>query len=183
MKGRPVQLELFRSTPMPHERLRAEECALQRKYDDLAEAFALPQARVVLSARRSTGGVITYGPPHVIRISSHMSEEDRLQTLLHEAAHAICHDRWGPEEGHSGRFWQVAGRLGVRRKAAPETERLHAVRTANARYAYRCPGCGHEWTRRTAFGRARLCAACERAGRPARLILVRRPKPRRGRGP
>jgi predicted SprT family Zn-dependent metalloprotease len=109
-----------------------------------------------------------------------MSPEDRLQTLLHEAAHAICLQRFGPSEGHSRRFWRVARRLGVQRKAAPETPRLHAVRAANARYAYRCPGCAHEWTRRTPFGRARLCAACERAGRPARLVLVRRPKPRRG---
>ena len=180
MKGPPVQLELFHAPPMPHELRRAEERALQRKYDDLAEAFGLPPARVVLSTRRSTGGVITYGPPHVIRISSHMSAEDRLQTLLHESAHAICHERWGAGEGHSRRFWQVARRLGVKRKAAPETDRLQAVRAANARYAYRCPGCTHEWTRRKPFGRARLCAVCERAGRPARLILVRRPKPRRG---
>jgi predicted SprT family Zn-dependent metalloprotease len=180
MTREPEQLLLFDDRPKPREILRAEERILQRRYDELAGTFRLPPAKVILSSRRATGGVITYGPPHVIRISSHMSEEDRLQTLLHEAAHAICHDRWGPEEGHSRRFWQVARRLGVRRKAAPETERLHAVRAANARYAYRCPGCGHDWTRRTAFGRARLCAPCERAGRPARLILLRRPKPRRG---
>jgi predicted SprT family Zn-dependent metalloprotease len=175
-----VQLDLFHEPPIPHDVLRAEERALQQKYDDLADAFGLPPARIQLSPRRATGGVITYGPPHVIRISSHMSTGDRLQTLLHEAAHAICHERFGPDEGHSRRFWQVARRLGVKRKAAPETPRLHAVRSANARYAYRCPGCTHEWTRRTPFGRARLCAVCERAGRPARLILVRRPKPRRG---
>ena len=36
-----------------------------------------------------------------------MSSEDRLQTLLHEAAHAICHARWGADEGHSPRFWAV----------------------------------------------------------------------------
>ena len=179
MRKAPVQLELFDFQPMPRELLRAEERVLQRTYDELAGTLGLPPALVVLSSRRSTGGVITYGPPHVIRISSHMSREDRLQTLLHEAAHAICHERWGPAEGHSRRFWQVARRLGVRRKAAPETDRLHAVRAGNARYAYRCPGCGHEWTRRSPFGRARLCATCERAGRPARLILVRRPKPRR----
>ncbi len=180
MTREPEQMLLFDDPPKPREILRAEERVLQRGYDELAEAFRLPPAKVILSSRRATGGVITYGPPHVIRISSHMSEEDRLQTLLHEAAHAICHDRWGPEEGHSRRFWKVARRLGVRRKAAPETERLHAVRAANARYAYRCLGCGHEWTRRTPFGRARLCASCEHAGRPARLILLRRPKARRG---
>jgi predicted SprT family Zn-dependent metalloprotease len=180
MSRDPVQLELFHEPPIGHEVRRAEERALQKTYDDIAAAFGLPAARVVLSPRRATGGVIAYGPPHVIRISSHMSAADRLQTLLHEAAHAICHERFGPEEGHSRRFWQVARRLGVKRKAAPETDRLHSVRAANARYAYRCPGCTHEWTRRSPFGRTRLCAVCERAGRPARLILVRRPKPRRG---
>ena len=173
------QMELFDELRMPEEVLRLEERALQRVYDDLAAAFSLPPARVMLTPRRATGGVITYGPPHVIRVSSHMSAEDRLQTLLHESAHAICHERWGAEEGHSSRFWRIARRLGVKRKAAPETDRLRAVREANARYAYRCPGCAHEWTRRRPFGRARLCAACERAGRPAWLVLIRRPKRRR----
>lgn len=180
MRREPVQLELFQEPAAGRELRRFEERALQKAYDDLAASFSLPPARVLLSPRRATGGVITYGPPHVIRISSHMGAADRLQTLLHEAAHAICHVRFGPGEGHSRRFWQVARRLGVRREAAPETDRLRAVRAANARYAYRCPGCACEWTRRSPFGRAHLCASCDRAGRPARLILVRRPKPRRG---
>jgi predicted SprT family Zn-dependent metalloprotease len=171
------QLDLFlEETPSPAE-LGAGQEALQARYDSLASEWNLPPARVVLTARRATGGVITYGPPHVIRVSSHMSREDGLQTLLHETAHAICFARWGVAEGHSPRFWSIARKLGVARRAAPETERLRRVREANARYAYRCPGCTAEWTRRKPFGRARLCASCERAGRPARLILVRRPKP------
>lgn len=178
--GSLVQLALFTDDAPPREDARAGERDLQACYDALARAHGLPPARVILSGRRATGGVIQYGTPHVIRVSSHMSADDRLQTLLHEAAHAICHARWGPEEGHSPRFWAVAQGLGVVRKAAPETERLRRVRERNARYAYRCPGCAAEWTRRTAFGRARLCAACERAGRPARLVLVRRPRPARG---
>ena len=181
--GSLVQLDLFERDATPREDARAGERNLQARYDALAKANGLPPARVILSGRRATGGVIQYGTrnaPHVIRISSHMSADDRLQTLLHEAAHAICHERWGPEEGHSSRFWAVARQLGVVRKTAPETERLVSIRQRNARYAYRCPGCAAEWTRRTAFGRARLCAACEKAGRPARLVLVRRPKPMRG---
>lgn len=177
-----VQLDLF-PEPKPERRALADhERALQARYDTLRSRFKLPPARIVISTRRATGGVIQYGPPHVIRISGHMSPEDRLQTLLHEVAHAICHKRYGPEEGHSRRFWSVARELGVVRRAAPETDRLRLVRTANARYAYRCVGCGEEWTRRKPFGRARLCASCERAGRPARLILVRRPPRRRGEG-
>lgn len=173
------QLELFPdSTPEPAA-VRAEERRLQAEYDDLAVRWGLPPARIVLSVRRATGGVIQYGPPHVIRISAHMSTEDRRETLLHETAHAICHARYGAEEGHSPRFWAIARQLGVRRKSAPETERLVAVRLANARYAYRCPGCSSEWTRRTPFGRARLCASCDRSGRPSRLVLVRRPRQRR----
>ena len=175
------QLDLFLEEPPSPAELGAEQAALQARYDSLAEEWKLPRTRVVLSTRRATGGVITYGPPHVIRVSSHMSAEDRLQTLLHETAHAICFARWGVAEGHSPRFWSLARKLGVARKVAPETERLRRVREANARYAYRCPGCTAEWTRRTPFGRARLCASCERAGRPARLILVRRPKPARQR--
>jgi len=181
--GSLVQLALFSDDAPPPEEVRAGERDLQARYDSLAKAHGLPPARVILSGRRATGGVIQYGTrgdPHVIRVSSHMSADDRLQTLLHETAHAICAVRWGAEEGHSPRFWAVARELGVVRTAAPETERLRRVRESNARYAYRCPGCAAEWTRRTAFGRARLCAACERAGRPARLVLVRRPKPARG---
>jgi predicted SprT family Zn-dependent metalloprotease len=173
------QLDLFCVEPPSPAETVAAQAALQARYDALAALWKLPPARVVLSARRATGGVITYGPPHVIRVSSHMSAEDRLQTLLHETAHAICFAEWGVAEGHSPRFWSLARKLGVKRRAAPETERLRRVREANARYAYRCPGCTAEWTRKTPFGRARLCAACERAGRPARLILVRRPKAHR----
>lgn len=173
------QLDLF-AEPLPERsELEEETRRLQARYDALAVAFGLSPARIVLSARRATGGVIQYGPPHVIRISTHMSPDDRLQTLLHEAAHAVCHARWGAEEGHSRRFWSIARKLGVERRAAPETERLRTIRALNARYAYRCPGCTAEWTRKKPFGRARLCAACERKGRPARLILVRRPRPRR----
>ena len=173
------QLELFVEPVYPRSVLVSDQRSLQARYDGVAVRYGLPHARVVLSMRRATGGVIQYGPPHVIRISAHMDPRDRIQTLLHEAAHAICHARWGAEEGHSRRFWAVARQLGVERKAAPETERLRAVRAANARYSYRCPGCHAEWTRRTPFGRARLCAVCDRKGRPSRLILVRRPKPHR----
>lgn len=172
------QLELF-AEPVPEPGSLAEDRRrLQAIYDDLARRFELPPAEVHLSTRRSTGGVIQYGPPHVIRISAHMGPEDRRETLLHETAHAVCHALWGPSEGHSERFWEVAERLGVTRRAAPETARLAAIRLANARYTYRCVGCASEWTRRTPFGRARLCASCEGKGRPSRLILVRRP-PRR----
>lgn len=176
----PVQLDLF-AEPLPtRAELSADQASLQALYDTLAGAYRLPPARVELSSRRATGGVIQYGPPHVIRVSSHMSAADRRQTLLHETAHAICHDRWGVDEGHSSRFWEVARELGVTRTSAPETDRLATIRARNARYTYRCVGCADEWTRRSPFGRARLCAACEGKGRPSRLILVRRPK-RQGR--
>ena len=171
-----VQLDLFSGPSPSREELRADQASLQALYDALAEAYRLPAARIELSSRRATGGVITYGSPHVIRVSSHMSSADRRETLLHETAHAICHDRWGVDEGHSSRFWEIARELGVTRKSAPETDRLATIRARNARYTYRCVGCAGEWTRRSPFGRARLCAACEGKGRPSRLILVRRPK-------
>ena len=171
-----VQLDLFSGPPPSREELHADQASLQALYDTLAQIYRLPAARVELSSRRATGGVIQYGPPHVIRVSAHMSPADRRETLLHETAHAICHDRWGVDEGHSSRFWEIAQELGVTRKAAPETDRLATIRARNARYVYRCIGCLGEWTRRTAFGRARLCASCEGKGRPSRLVLVRRPK-------
>jgi predicted SprT family Zn-dependent metalloprotease len=173
-----VQLDLFADPPPTKAEIISDQASLQALYDALAEAYRLPPARVELSARRATGGVIQYGPPHVIRVSAHMSARDRRETLLHETAHAICHDRWGVDEGHSSRFWEIARELGVTRKSAPETDRLATIRARNARYTYRCIGCLGEWTRRSPFGRARLCAACEGKGRPSRLILVRRPKRR-----
>ncbi len=177
--GPSEQLELFPEVPTAPEELKQHQRILQSLYDALAVEFGLPPAQVILSLRRATGGVIQYGPPHVIRISGHMTPEDRAQTLLHETAHAICHARWGAEEGHSPRFWKVARQLGVSRKSAPETDRLLEIRARNARYEYRCPGCTAEWTRRTPFGRARLCASCARAGRPSRLVLVKRPQRRK----
>jgi predicted SprT family Zn-dependent metalloprotease len=171
------QLELFPAqefeAPLPPPRL--EGGHLQGLYNQLAAKFGLPPAKVEVTLRRATGGMIRYGPPHVIRVSGHMSAEDQKETLLHETAHAICHSQWGPEEGHSRRFWEVARQLGVKRKSAPETEQLKAIRRANARYVYRCMGCLAEWTRRKPFRGGRLCASCQRKGQPARLILVRRP--------
>ena len=82
-----AQLDLFAEPAPQPDAVKAETRQLQARYDALAVAFGLPPSRVVLSARRATGGVIQYGPPHTIRISLHMSPEDRLQTLLHETAH------------------------------------------------------------------------------------------------
>lgn len=179
MEALPRQLDLF-PEPVPlRAELLADQAALQKRYDGLARTWGLPPARILVSTRRATGGVIVYGPPHVIRISGHMTPEDRVQTLLHETAHAVCHHKWGAEEGHSRRFWTIARQLGVKRTAAPETDRLRAIREANSRYLYRCVGCASEWGRRKPFGRARLCASCDGAGRPSRLILVRRPPRRR----
>ncbi len=175
-----VQLELFPDERPAREALAAGQRVLQALYDEMASRHGLPPARILVTTRRATGGVSPYGPPHVIRISGHMSLADQRETLLHETAHAICHDRWGPSEGHSPRFWRIARQLGVTRRTAPETDRLHAIRVANSRYTYRCVGCASEWTRKHPFGRARLCAACEGKGRPSRLILVRRPPRARG---
>src|ERR1017187_5245882 len=57
------QLDLFLEEPPSPGELGAEEAALQARYDSLAEQWKLPRARVVLSTRRATGGVIPYGSP------------------------------------------------------------------------------------------------------------------------
>ena len=83
--GSLVQLDLFDGDAPAPEEIRAGERDLQARYDALAKAHGLPPARVILSGRRATGGVIQYGmrgDPHVIRVSSHMSADDRLQTRL-----------------------------------------------------------------------------------------------------
>lgn len=157
--------------------LAAELAPLQAEYDRLRSLWNLGAAAVELSARRLTGGVIRYGHPHRIQISRHMSPEERMETLRHEAAHAACWARDGnAEEGHGPRFWAIARALGVRRRAAPETEALRNHRERTAIHVYRCEGCAGEWRRARPFGRSMLCASCHRKGKPARLRKERRRK-------
>ncbi len=147
---------------------------LQAMYDRLAARFGLDPAVVRISQRKLTGGHITYGPPHSIVISAHLSTRDRLETLKHEAAHAFCFSRSGPDEAHSNRFWAVARAFGTRRRNAPETVALSEYRRKHE-ILYRCEGCRGIFRRIRPYRRAMLCAACHRKGRPARLKRLRKP--------
>jgi hypothetical protein len=146
---------------------------LQRLYDALAERFGLDPARVVVSRRKLTGGHITYGPPHSIVVSAHLSFKDQIETLKHEAAHAFCFRETGPDEAHSPKFWKVARSFGTRRRHAPETVALTEFRRKRE-ILYRCETCRGDFVRVRPFRRAMLCAACHRKGRPARLRRIRR---------
>jgi predicted SprT family Zn-dependent metalloprotease len=159
----------------------ADESAwLQTLYDRLAARFALDPARVVLSRRKLAGGHILFGPPHRITLSSHTSRQDRLETLLHEAAHAWCFRHGGgAAEGHSARFWKMAAAFGARRRHAPETEALRQYRRQRE-VVYRCEGCRALFRRMRAFGRTMVCARCADGGRPARLRRLRRRQSGRG---
>lgn len=145
-----------------------EPARLQRIYDGLAERFGLDSARVRISRRKLTGGHITYGPPHTITISANLSPRDRVETLLHEAAHAYCFRRSGPDEAHSTRFWKVARAFGARRRHAPETVALTEFRKKRE-IVYVCESCRGQFRRIRPYRRAMLCAACHAKGRPARL--------------
>ena len=83
--------------------------------------------RVRISRRKLTGGHITYGPPHTITISANLSPRDRVETLLHEAAHAFCFRRSGPDEAHSTRFWKVARAFGAQAPARARDRRADRI--------------------------------------------------------
>ncbi|HKB69641.1 MAG TPA: SprT-like domain-containing protein [Thermoanaerobaculia bacterium] len=149
-----------------------ERMRLQQIYDGLAERFGLHPARVRISRRKLTGGHITYGPPHSIVISAHLSEKDKIATLKHEAAHAYCFRSHGPDEAHSPKFWKVARAFGAHRRHAPETVALNEFRKKRE-IVYRCESCRAYFRRIRPFRRAMLCAACHRKGKSARLRRVR----------
>jgi len=148
---------------------------LRSEYERLRRVWNIGPSDISLSGRRLTGGVINYGSPHRIRISAHMTHVERLETLRHEIAHAVCWTRDGnANEGHGSRFWTVARALGVERRSAPETEALRRHREAKAIHVYRCEGCGAEWNRARPFRRSMLCASCHKKRRPCRLRKIRR---------
>ena len=148
-----------------------EEARLQALYDRLAARFGLGPAAVRISRRKLTGGEIRYGNPHTITISAHLSEGERLETLLHEAAHAWAFARRGARAGHGPLFQRLARQLGARGGHAPVTAALSAFRERK-QILYRCPGCSAEFRRFRPFRGTRHCVACHRAGRPSRLRRV-----------
>ena len=149
-----------------------EESRLQELYDRIASRFGLGAAAVRLSRRKLTGGEIRYGRPHRITISAHLSEEERLETLLHEAAHAWAFRLEGVRAGHGALFRRLASRLGVRRGHAPVTAALSEFRQRR-QILYRCEGCREIFRRVRPFRRPHECLRCHRAGRPSRLRRVR----------
>jgi hypothetical protein len=150
-----------------------ESAYFQFLYDRLAARFGFAEAIVRLSDRKLTGGEIAYGPPHRITISTHLSPDDRADTLRHEAAHAWAYELEGPQAGHGPLFRRLARTLGVRPGGASETPALAAFRARCARHVYRCEGCARLFRRFRPFRGARECLACHRAGRPARLRKCR----------
>lgn len=162
----PEQIPLFPVTA-------DEQKDLQSLYDRLAEKFGMAPAQIKLSRRKLTGGHITYGPPHRIVISAHLSVRDRVETLKHEAAHAYCFHTSGPDEAHSAKFWKVAHDFGARRRYAPDTVALTEFRK-KTEIVYRCESCRALFHRQRHFRRPMLCAQCHGKGRSARLRLVRK---------
>jgi hypothetical protein len=155
------------------------EARLQFLYDRLSSRFGFGPARVRLSRRKLTGGHIVYGRPHRITISEHLTPPEQEDTLRHEAAHAWVWTAAGQRvASHGPLFRRLARRLGARDGHAPETAALREFREARTRVVYRCPGCGQLFRRFQAFRGARECLACRRAGRPARLERLDRPRAR-----
>lgn len=155
------------------------EARLQFLYDRLSSRFGFGPARVRLSRRKLTGGHIVYGRPHRITISEHLTPSEQDDTLRHEAAHAWVWTVEGDRaSAHGPLFRCLARRLGAKGGHAPETAALREFRSARARVVYRCRGCGRQFRRFRPFRSARECLACRRAGRPAGLERLDRPRAR-----
>lgn len=153
-----------------------EEEQLQALYDRLAVRFGLGAAVVRLSRRKLTGGHIFYGSPHRITISEHLSAAERENTLRHEAAHAWAYLSEGGRSGHGALFRRLARQIGASPGKAPDTEALKEFRKKR-QIVYRCEGCARLFPRFRRFRGRRFCIACDRAGRPSRLRLLRSPLP------
>ena len=155
------------------------EARLQHLYDRLSSRFGFGPARIRLSRRKLTGGHIVYGRPHRITISGHLSPAEQEDTLRHEAAHAWAwklESRRGP--AHGPLFRRLAHRIGAKDGHAPETAALRDFRAERARVVYRCRGCGRIFRRFRPFRGPRECLSCRRAGRPAGLERLDRPRAR-----
>jgi hypothetical protein len=163
-----VQLSFPIAEPEP-------EARLQFLYDRLAARFGFDPARVRISRRKLTGGVIVYGRPHRITISGHLCPSEQEDTLRHEAAHAWAWRFEGARAAHGPLFRRLSRRLGAREGHAPETAALRRFRDSRVRVAYRCQGCQRLFRRFRPFRGTRECLACHRAGRPARLERVELP--------
>ncbi len=148
-----------------------EEARLQALYDRLAARFGLGPAAVRISRRKLTGGEIRYGTPHTITISAHLSDGERLETLLHEAAHAWAFARRGARAGHGPLFQRLARQLGAKGGARPGDGGALGFPGAQAD-PLPLPGCSAEFRRFRPFRGTRHCVACHRAGRPSRLRRV-----------
>lgn len=148
-----------------------EEERLQRLYDRLAARFGFDAARVTLSTRKLTGGVILYGRPHRITISAHLSPNERDDTLRHEAAHAWAFALKGRRVGHGPLFRRLAAFLGAGEGHAPLTPALEEFRRKRE-LLYRCEGCGSDFRRFRPFKGRTDCLACWRAKRPSRLRRI-----------
>jgi hypothetical protein len=150
-----------------------ESAYFQFLYDRLAARFGFAEAIVRLSDRKLTGGEIAYGPPHRITISTHLSPDDRADTLRHEAAHAWAYELEGPQAGHGPLFRRLARHIGASPRNAPLTPALAEHRRKNE-VLYRCEGCRRVFRRYRTVRGARYCIRCDQAGRPSRLRRLRR---------
>ena len=123
-----------------------KNATLQAEYNRLAELHRLHPAIVYITFHKATGGWIKNTTPYIIVVSGHMSPEEQIITLRHEAAHSYCWKYLGFKEGHSKRFWNVAEAFGVNRKYAPQTEASIAKKARRIQRVYECPDCLKEFT-------------------------------------
>lgn len=90
-------------------------------------------------------------------------EEEVRQTLLHELAHLVAHERHGRRIAPHGPEWRKAcADLGI--PGAKATHRLALPRRQVARrYYYECPNCGAGMKRVRKMKREAACLACCRS--------------------
>ena len=114
---------------------------------DAGWSFGFDRAKARFGQTHFGRKTITLSRPFL----SHVTEEQLIDTILHEIAHALA----GPGVGHGPAWRNIARAIG----ANPTATKDHDGTVPRAAWKGVCP-CGHETTMHRAPGRVKACAIC-----------------------
>ena len=111
------------------------------------------------NCKTSVGGCIA--GRKILELSRHYaqlnSEDDMLDTMLHEIAHALAYLKYGRRVGHDYRWVQIARAIGSIGERTAESKNLNRPK---ARFVYKCKKCGYERAVHRRFKRRKACYDC-----------------------
>ena len=123
---------------------------------ELGYTFAFDNARARFGCCKYGKMQITLSK-HYVKNNVGKHNDDIIDTILHEIAHAIAHHAYG-YRGHHGYVWQeVARQIGAR----PERCGKAGIKIADKKWLLECPNCGRTSERhRLASNRSFACGSC-----------------------